>query len=450
MRQIVVMAILAMSCVRAFGDRSIIVDPSYAYYKNRSVESIVEEIKANGYDEVRLCCTNESGIDGSLVKAFVDAGVRVWMLTFTNGVYSRVDLPKGWEAWRMKLRKKPDPAGFTMLCPNNLDYRAWKKQQVTAALRAHPFHGIDLAEPQMPAYPGPESEHYGCFCDACLEEFKRLYPGVTRFPDFEDPESEYFWKKNKDLYEKWVGFRVATVVNWLDDLVNGNGGIREKCPGVKIATWSLGLDVPDQLSKLREWQAMDAAAIVRRVKPDVHVIQTDWPDWIKDNLDPNYAAAYKPIFDSVRQVAPSIPIILQTDIGSKPNMRRDTHWIKAVETAARKMGYAGVFHYEYHLGEYIYSDPPTVVNACFDGNTIKLVFNKRLDPAQACNVSNYSLSSGRVDFARVDGNVIYLSVSGAMRGLVLTVSGLSDDASRRLYHDKPACVMPDPIEITIE
>ncbi|MDH7602438.1 MAG: hypothetical protein QHI38_09875 [Armatimonadota bacterium] len=450
MRLIAAMIILAMVPLGAFGGRSITVDPAYPYYKDRSVESVVEEIKANGYDEVRLCCVNESGIDGKLVKAFADAGVRVWMLTFTNGVYSRVDLPKGWEAWRMKLRKKPDPAGFTMLCPNNRDYRAWKKQQVTAALQKYPFYGIDLAEPQMPAYPGPESEYYGCFCDACLAEFKRLYPDAPCFPDFDDPKSPHYWKTDKELYEKWVGFRVASVVNWLDDLVNGEGGIREKCPGVKVATWSLGLDVPDQLAKLREWQALDAAAIVRRVKPDVHVIQTDWPDWIKDNLKPDYPSAYKPVFDSVRQAAPSIPILLQTDIGSKPNMRRDNQWIKAVEAEAKKLGYAGVFHYEYHLGDYIYSEPPAVLASSFQSDTIKLVFNKRLDPAQACNVSNYSLSSGRVDFARVDGNIVYLSVSGVGRGSVLTISGLSDDPSRRLYHDKPACVMPEPVEIALE
>jgi len=430
--------------------RSIMLDPQFPYYKDRTPESIVEEIKANEYDEIRLCCTSESGIDGKLVKAFVDAGVKVWMQTFCNGVYSRADLPKGWESWQMKLRKGAYPAGFTFLCPNNPAYREWKKKQVTAALKAHPFCGIDLAEPMLPAYPGPESEYYGCFCDSCLAALKRMYPDVTAFPDFEDTKSPRYWKTDTALYEKWVGFRVATVVGWLDGLVNGKDGIREKCPNVKVAIWSLGLDVPNQLAKLREWEAIDGAAMVRRVKPDAHVIQTDWPDWIKDKLSPDYPSRYKPVFDSVRDAAPSIPILLQTDIGSKQNMRRSRDWVKRVEEAARKLGYAGVFHYEYHLGDYIYTEPPRVLKAAFEPGVIKLTFNKRLDPMPASNISNYSMSSGRVDFARVDGNIVRLSVSGAGSGSVLTIANLSDDASRRFFHDKPACVMPESVQVAVE
>ena len=446
-----VAGVLLMSCVWAApAGRSTMVDPQFAYYKDRTPESIVQEIKANDYDEVRLCCTSESGIDGKLVKAFVDGGVKVWMQTFCNGVYSRADLPKGWESWQMKLRKGAYPAGFTCLCPNNAAYREWKKKQVAAALKAHPFCGIDLAEPFMPAYPGPESEYYGCFCDSCLAALKRMYPDVVAFPDFEDQKSIRYWKTDTALYEKWVGFRVATVVGWLDDLVNGKDGIRAQCPKVKVAIWSLGLDVPDQLARLREWEAIDGAAMARRVKPDVHVIQTDWPDWIKDHLPSDYPSRYKPVFDSVRDAAPSVAILLQTDIGSKENMRRGRQWIREVEEAARKLGCAGVFHYEYHLGDYIYTEPPRVVEAALEPGAIKLTFNKRLDPMPASNISNYSLTSGRIDFARVDGNIVRLSVSGAGSGSVLTISNLSDDASRRFFRDKPACVMPESVEVAVE
>lgn len=429
----------------ALAGRGIVVDPAWAYYKDRSAQSIAEEIKANGYDEVHLIWA-----DDELIRAFQEAGIRVWLLTFVNGVYARHVLPEGWEAWRMKLRRKQDPAGFTMLCPNNPGYREWKKNEITRILLAHRFYGVDLAEPQMPAYPGPESEHYGCFCDHCLEAFKRMYPGVTRFPDFDDPESPYYWKNNPELYRKWVEFRVATVVDWLDELVNGRGGIREKCPGVKVATWSLGLDVPDQLAKLREWEAMDASAIVRKVKPDFHVIQTNWPDWLKDELSPDYPEAYKPVFDSIRRVAPSLPVLLQTDIGSRPNMRRGREWIARVEATARRLGYAGAFHYEYHLGDYIYSEPPRPLRASCEGDTIRIVFNKRLDPVSASDTANYSLSSGRVESARVDGNLVYLGVSGCSNGSVLRVSGLADDPSRRLFHDRPACVMPGTCEIVVK
>ncbi len=446
----IAMSLIVICAARSQAARSIMVDPQFSYYKDRTPESIVEEVKAHEYDDVRLCCANESGIDGKLVRAFVDSGVKVWMQTFSNGVYSRVDLPEDWESWQMKLRKGACPAGFTLLCPNNPAYREWKKRQVTTALRAHPFCGIDVAEPLLPAYPGPESEYYGCFCESCLAALRKMYPDVSAFPDFEDSKSPRYWKTDTDLYEKWVGFRVTTVVSWLDDLVNGKGGIRQKCPNVKVATWSLGLDVPDQLAKLREWEALDGAAIVRRVKPDVHVIQTDWPDWLKDKLSPDYPAKYKPVFDSIREAAPSIPILLQTDIGSKQNMRRSRDWIRRVEEAARKLGYAGVFHYEYHLGDYSYSEPPKVLKAAFEPGLIKLTFSKRLDPMLASNISNYSMSSGRVDFARVDGNMVRLSVSDAGSGSILTVANLSDDPARRFFRNHPACVMPESVQVVVE
>lgn len=439
-----------LPCAAACASRSVIVDPHFAYYKERSLESIVEEIKANDYGDVRLVAVNESDINGDLVKAFREGGFKVWMLTFVNGVYSTADLPEGWQDWRMKLRGGKPPSGFTYFCLNNPAYVSWKKKQLVAALTKHPFHGIDLAEAFIPAYNGPESELYGCLCDRCAEAFKKMYPEVPGIPDFEDPKSPRWWKTDKTLYEKWIGFRVATVVNFLDELVNGKDGIREKCPDVKVCTWSLGLDVPDQLAKIREWEALDAAAIVRRVKPDVHMIQTDWPDWIKENLKPTYALKYKPVADSVREVSPKTSLMLQCDIGSQKQMRRDREWIRQVEEVAKKIGCESTTHYEYHLGQYIYTEPPRVVRAVLNDGVIRVIFNKRLDSTQASNISNYSLSSGHVEFAKVDGNIVLLSVSGVQSGVVLTVSGLSDDESRRFFHDKPACVMEESQDVMVE
>ncbi len=445
-------AFLLLPLAAACAPRSIIVDASFSYYKDRSPESIVEEIKANDYGDVRLVAVNGYSIDGSLVKAFRENGFKVWMLTFINGVYSTADLPKGWEEWKVKLRVDKQPSsGFTYLCLNNPAYISWKKNQIVSALKRYQFfHGVDLAEPFLPAYKGPDSEFYGCLCDHCAEAFKKMYPDVSGIPDFSNPESPRWWQTDKTLYEKWVGFRVATVVSFLDELVNGKDGIREKCPDVKVCTWSLGLDVPDQLEKLREWEALDAAAIVRRVRPDVHMIQTDWPDWIKANLEPTYPLKYKPVADSVREVSPKTPIMLQCDIGSQKQMRRDREWIRQAEEAAKKIGCESTTHYEYHLGNYIYTEPPKVVRAVLEDGVIKVIFNKRLDSAQASNISSYSLSSGRVDFAKVDGNVVLLSVSVVEEGVVLTVSGLSDDESRRFFHDKPPCVMEESQEVIVE
>lgn len=442
------MGVLFSCALPSAGQRSVILDPQFAYYRDRSAESIVSEIRANGYREVRLVCVNESGIDGELVRAFADAGVRVWMLTFANGVYSTADLPEGWESWRMKQRKPSSPDGFIYLCPNNPAFRAWKKARLVFALKKHPFYGVDLAEPFFPAYQGPESEHYGCFCDSCVAGFRGMYS--TDPPDFEDPESPRYWKNDSTLYEKWVGFRVSAVVNHLDDLVNGGEGLREKCPRAKVATWSLALDTPDAISKLREWVATDGAAIVRRVKPDAHVIQTDWPDWIKTNLPGDYPLRYREIAASIRSVSPLTPLVLQTDIGSKDNMRRSREWIGRAEKAALEIGCRTSIHYEYHLGDYIYAEPPAPVSAAYETGKITLVFNKRLDSVSASNIANYTLGSGQVDYAKVDGNMVVLSVSGAQGGVTVEISNLSDDESRRFFHDRPACAMAQSVRITAQ
>lgn len=268
-------------------------------------------------------------------------------------------------------------------------------------------------------------------------------------PEFVNPDSANYWTKNSTLYEKWVGFRVSTVVNFLDELVNGKGGIREKCPGVKVCTWSLGLDVPDQLTKLREWEALDAAAIVKRVRPDVHMIQTDWPDWIKPELKPDYALQYKPVADSIRQAAPSQRLMLQTDIGSHDNMKRSRNWVLEVEKTARALGCESTTHYEYHLGDYIYTEQTEVLSASMDDGIVKLVFNKRLESVSASNIANYTVTSGRLEYAKVDGNVVRLTVSDATLPLTVVVSGLSDDPTRRFYKDKPAVVMERSQQVTI-
>lgn len=436
-RLIPMMIISMVACATvAHAAKSITVDPTFAYYQDRSSESIADELKANGYGDVRLV-----GVHPELVKALKASGIKVWFLTFMNGTYSAAELPKGWEAWKMKLRKAQGPDGFTYLCCNNPDYRAWKKKQIVAALKSAPYYGVDLVEAFFPAYSGPTSDLYGCLCDHCAAAFKKMYSDAPGIPDFEDPKSPHFWSTDKTLYEQWVGFRVSSVVNYLDDIVNGKDGIREKCPDAMVATWSLGVDVPNPVEKLREWEALDSAAIVKRVKPDLHVVQTDWPDWSKTDLSPKYPLKYKPIVDSIHDVAPKLPIMLQIDIGSRDNMRRSKAWIEDVEKRAIQIGCVSTTCYEYSLGESMYTEAPAIMKTEAEAGGLELIFNKRLDTASACNLGNYSLTSGRIDYARVDGNVVHLSISGAEDNPEVTVSGISDDETRRYYHDKPACVM---------
>lgn len=444
-----VAVIMLVGCAMACSGSSIIIG-GFSYYADRSPESVVDEITLNGFDDVRIVGCAAGAVNGDLVRAFSAAKTRVWLLTFASGSYGTTGLPQGWEKFQMKMRSTDkNNIGFLFFCPNNPAYREWKKKDLTEALLKHKFTGVDLAEPQMPG--GPANAIYGCLCDHCAAAFRKMYPEAPGIPEFEDKKSPRYWNTDKTLYDKWVGFRVASVTGFLDEVVNGKGGIREKCPDAKVATWTLGLDTKDELAKLRENYGLDAAAVVRRVRPDCHVVQTDWPDWIKADLKPDYVLNYKPVVDSIREVSPKLPLILQSDIGSQAQMRRSREWMAKLEEAAKKLGIEQVTSYEYFLGDFIYTEPPVPVKAVFEEpGTIRISFNKRLAPGPAASLANYSIDSGRIDFVKVDGNIVRLSVSATGERPTVTISGLSDDESRRLFHDKPACVMDAEASITVE
>lgn len=424
--------------------RSITLDVSFPYYQERSDESIVEEIRANDFGDIRLISAKPP-----LVEAFKEANIQTWLLTFMNGAYSTAGLPDGWKNWQMKLSKPAKPDGFTYFCCNNPAYRKWKRDQLVEALSASEYYGVDLVEPYFPGYPDPTADIYGCLCDHCVAAFKKMYPEVKGPPDFSDPKSPRYWKTDKALYERWVGFRVASVVSYLDEIVNGAEGIRDKCPKIKISTWSLAVDIPNQIAKLRESEGLDAAAIVKRVKPDMHVVQTHWPDWMKPGLSAKYPLKYKPVVDSIKEVTPLLPIMLQADIGSRVEMRRSRSWLNDLEKRAREAGFESVTSYEYSIGNYMYTEAPKVVKVEAEPDGLKLVFNKRLDATTASNLSNYSVNTGRVDYAKVDGNTVRLSISGADGEIEVTISGLTDDESRRLYHDKPARKIEDNTRVSL-
>ena len=148
----------------AFG-RSAIIDPTFAYYLDRSPESVAAELSANGYNIVHYILTADSNLNPTLIEALHRQNIGIWYQTFGNGAYTDKDLPQGWEAWKMvrraDLEGKPVQDGFIRLCLNHPDYRAWCKRRIGMMLRKYPFQGVEIAEPHWPAYPGPKSDQYG-------------------------------------------------------------------------------------------------------------------------------------------------------------------------------------------------------------------------------------------------------------------------------------------------
>jgi hypothetical protein len=143
-------------------------------------------------------------------------------------------------------------------------------------------------------------------------------------------------------------------------------------------------------------------------------------------------------------------VVLQIDIGSLKNARRNREWMTQVEKAASLDRCDTVIFSDYSMGDYVYTEPLAVLKAVQEQGGVKLIFNKCLDAISASSIANYTLSSGRVYFARVDGNVVHLSISGDTDGLVIVIANLSDDPARRLFSDKPACGMERSIEVTVE
>jgi hypothetical protein len=428
---------------------SVQVDPAFGYYKDRSPESIAAEIRANGYRVVHYVVTSADKADPRLVEAFHRQGIGVWCLVFGNGCYTTADLPAGWEAWKMvtrtDLQGKALNDGYTRLCLNNADYRCWKKANMAAILARGGFDGLEIAEPHWPEYPGKESPAYACFCGACKAEFAKRIPGEAGLPDILDAASPRSPERDPGLWRKWLEFRRDTLTGFLDDLVNGPGGLRASSPGVPVCTWTLALAQPDGLRRVLEDSGEDAALVARTVRPDLHGLQTHWPDWIRGDLPPDYVRAYKPFIDPLLAQSPRIPVLIQADIGSQKQNRWDWTWVRRFEAECEKLGARSTTLYEYFIGGYMYSDPPRIAAATLNGNALTLSFTKRLG-ADAAQASRYKVEGRQPASARVDGSLVILTLDRAAKPgkrLRVTARNIPDDPGRRLYDDKPAAVLEE-------
>ncbi len=431
-----------------FGARSIQVDPSFAYYQDRSPESIVAELKANGYGWVRYFVVRDSAANAKFVDACHAAGLTVSYTTLGNGVYSTGDLPAGWNSWRMKHKDpKASVTGYTYLCMNHPENRRWKKNAIVTTLQRISFDGFEIMESFWPAYNGPANPTYGCLCDHCRAAFLRLYPAESTIPEFTDANSPNHFRTNRKLYKSWIEFRARSVASFLDDIVNGPGGVREKFPKLKVGVWGIADDIPKAVAELKEWEGIAGDFLVKTVQPDFYVIQTDWPDWTKPGLAPEYVRGYKPFVDVIRATGSKIPIHVQADIGSHEKCRRGSEWMQKCDAAAKEAGFAGVTAYEYHLSRDIYEAPPKPMSASGASNTVTIVFNKRLNGTNAADLAKYKVESGKALSARLDGNLVTLDVTG--QPTTVTVRNLTDDPARRFFKNHPPVAMTNMATVSI-
>lgn len=430
-------------------------DPVYPYYLNRSEESIADEIQLAGYKTVHYVVVDEYNIRTKLIEAFHQRGIQVWARIFGNGAYTTASFPPEWTSWQTEL-VKPLNDGFARLSMHSKPYTEWKKKALAEMMKANPFDGVEIMEPFFPEWGGLESGVYGDVGPIAQAAFREKY-GLD-IPDFSDPQSPKYYNNDKATYEKWVNFRVEAVNDFLNELVNGKGGIREAKPSIGIGIWSLGIDAgPDSVAKLREVQGLDAPSMIAKVKPDIFYLQTHWPDWLKPDLQPNYAEAYEPFIRQVRESDPDMPIGIEADLGSDEAARRGNGWFREFGESVTKLGFRTWTGYEYHIGKYMYEEAPIPVKAVRDNEgQVTVSFQHRVDEASAKAPGNYAIMNGgtakklNLDIT-VDGNrVVLKSEQFPKESFRLRVEGVANTPELLIFKGYDALTTPAGTVIEIK
>jgi len=439
---------------------SIQIDPTFPYYKNRSEQSIADELALAGYKVVHYFVTVETQVNRKLVERLKANGFTVWAMVLGNGTYTTGHLPKDWPDWQMTLLK-PVNDGYTRLSPFSHRYVAWKKQALTELIRAYPFDGIEIAEPYFPEWNGLSSGVYGDLGPYARAAFKQQYG--LEMPEFKYRSSPLYYKNNPGLYRHWIDFRIEAVNRYLNEWINGKLGIRAVRPDIAVATWSLAVDAgPDSVEKLQEFQGNDAFSMVSIVRPDVHFIQTHWPDWMRMRLQPDYIRRYEPFTTKLKSFHPGLPLGIQADIGSLRSMRRGRRWLDAFADTAAGLGYSTWTAYEYHLGLYMYDEAPVPLRAVRKGSELlQLQFSKRVDPESALTQGKFRIiqANDRTDAEyhvralEADGSNLLLVCDspGFPRGAFeLSVSQVQDTPELYLFPSKHANVLTKPQIVKVE
>jgi len=414
------------------------IDPGFSYYQDRSVESIASELKVNGYGGVWCYLMVNSSLTPGLVDALHRQGLPVGLMTLPSLVYpsfKEMDafLPPGYRDYLMVFTGN-DMKEYRFIGFIHPGYNRWYKRYLCAVLTSEAFDGFTFAEVMYPILDGPERNppFYGDVSKTFQAAFCRS-TGEKAFPDFFNRDSPHYFRKNKELYRKLVDFRVKIVNDFYDDIVNSADGVRAARPEILFATWTLGLNIPGGVEKLREWEGNDIALMISQVKPDVHFIQTHYPDWIRADLKPDYVLGYKPFFDRIRSASAGVKIGMQADFGSYPSSRKDTAWKKEFLELARQAGVQTTTFYEFSLRREVYEGAPELRAHAWKGKVLTLQFSKRLDAASASVMTGRTCGKAKITAARIDGNLLicdFDTLPGSAAAEI-DLGGIRDDVAHR-------------------
>jgi len=409
-------------------ERAVQIEPGFAYYRDRTAASIVAEVVANGYDAIHLICTGHDPRPPGIVHAAHARGVRIWATFFPSGVYMSDTLfPPERERWRMRFTSDA-LGGYRFFSYVHAGYLEWWKAHLRRILNENEFDGLLFYEVHYPTLrdiTGGGEVMFGDVSPGFQEAFRRA-TGHAAFPDFVDGASPRYFETDTQLYGDYVEFRVSSIVRFLRELLDGPGGVRREHPGLRFASWTIAHSRADALPIMRENEAQDPARFVAELRPDLHYLQSHYPDWSNPELGPEYIRNYRPYMDAAREADPGLPIGVQADVASTLPWRRDVQWMRGFDAVGRELGLASTTYYEFSLRWEVYFDSPRVCEARWVGpDQAEIVFDQRIDPASCASFAD----------AQVDGNTLRFRVAGRLEPgaeVSVGVGGIADDPSRRI------------------
>lgn len=429
---------------RSIYGRAVQIDPGFPYYQDRSVDSIASEVALNGFECVHLILLDERSARRDLIDAFHRWGMAVVYMPFISGVYQDADLfPPDAERWEMAFLQSVSPYRFYSFV--HRDFAEWTRDRLNRVLSEYPFDGITFPETHYPISldaleRNPGEVDYVDVSPAFQLAFREA-TGNPAFPDFNNPESPYYFKTARQLYSDLVEFRIQTILDFFDLIVNGDQGLRRLHPNVSIGLWTIGLSKPGFADALIELEGDDPARMAAHLRPDVYFIQTHWPDWVRGDLPPDYVHSYRPFLDAVKKAIPGLPVGIQFDVGSQHQMVKTSKWYEDAHAQARQAGFDTSTYYEFSLRGTVYFDPPLLKRVVRDSSQeLALYFDQRIDPRSAEGLPGRSVSnflgnaSCTIQSATVDGNILFLAMDRPVPGnndLSFPLGGLSDDPSVR-------------------
>lgn len=322
-------------------------DVVFKYYQTKPWPDIIQEAKDKGFTCIHVVDVNLQP-EGFKNLAKVADAVRNAGLAAILTIYPTTDhvAYEKHPEWRQRALNGSSRYDWrTYLCPNNEGYLAYLDEKLTAAMKSTNFDGLEFAEPWFEIWGGPEEPkvggNYTCVCEHCREKFKKI-SGVNPLELFDKNGTHYF-RKNPELYEQWIKFRVDT----LDTFMNRLFGVARKVhPNIGTFTMQVS-DCRVEPGKAREYQGQDFDSMIKNIKPTGMVVESAWQDWLQTDLKPMYIGDYGRYYTPRRG---SSTILSQCDIGSSKDCRRGIEWLRVFSSISNKAGFEGYVAYEYSIG----------------------------------------------------------------------------------------------------